>query len=520
MASINAMRTMFGRLGFTGQGPAMLTVDQGIDHIDDLKSLDADEIETLLKLLRRPGGTITNPNAANPGQPAHITAPGILVSMRAATHLKLAIYYCRHMKRTSRPLKSVGITCPTIKKLKSLRDKEDSHSEPTKNPIIDPKNWSKTLEAVQEWISLHLGINKAPFSYVTRVEIDPQPHTGNVAYELPDFVYLSPQEEMIARSPIRSTGIVVVYDNDFIIDNKAVWEVICKLCRDEGCWTHIKPFLKKKNGRGDFFALWTYYLGKANVDNQASASEKGLDLARWSGDTKRYTFNDYVTIHLNHHSVLNDLTSHGHSGIDERSKVRHLLKGIKTFKLDAVKTTILASDALRSDFGCCVTLYKDFQLQNEGVAGDDSRNISKVDVDDENEGEGGNNRNGRRSGGGRRKRGRDDEDERECEDRYYISEEYSKLSKANKNWLRLTRNKRVKMGGYRGNTAVGTDRAIAVLSNAVDELQMQDASQRMTVAEVGTNPNITTLAVAPPVVNAVTNTNNSALTRIATRQTI
>ena len=85
-------------------------------------------------------------------------------------------------------------------------------------------------------------------------------------------------------------------------------------------------------------------------------SEKGLELAVWSGDTKRYTFDDYVSIHLNHHSILSDLNYHGYAGIDERSKVRHLLKGIKTFKLDAVKTTILASDALRSDFGGCVTL--------------------------------------------------------------------------------------------------------------------------------------------------------------------
>ena len=68
---------------------------------------------------------------------------------------------------------------------------------------------------------------------------------------------------------------------------------------------------------------------------------------------------------MDHHSVLTDLTSHGYAGIDERSKVRHLLKGIKTFKMDSVKTAILASDTLRSDFGGCVTLYKDYMTQQE-----------------------------------------------------------------------------------------------------------------------------------------------------------
>ena len=128
----------------------MLTVDQGIDHIDEFKDLDDDEVETLLKLLRRPGGTVVNPNAANPGQPAHITAPGISVSMRAATHLKLAVYYCRHMERTSRPLRTADITCPDIKALKALRDEEEASKDPTKAPTIDKKNWSKTFEAVQE----------------------------------------------------------------------------------------------------------------------------------------------------------------------------------------------------------------------------------------------------------------------------------------------------------------------------------------------------------------------------------
>ena len=55
------MRTMFGRLGFTGQGPVMLTVDQGIGHIDELKSLDADEIETLLNLCVVQAGRLSIP---------------------------------------------------------------------------------------------------------------------------------------------------------------------------------------------------------------------------------------------------------------------------------------------------------------------------------------------------------------------------------------------------------------------------------------------------------------------------
>ena len=503
MAAANAMRTMFGRLGFLGQGPVMLTVDQGIDYVDELKDLDDDEVETLLKLLRRPGGTVVNPNAANPGQPAHITAPGISVSMRAATHLKLAVFYCRHMKIISRPIRPADITCTSIKTFKALREEEEASKDPTKTPTLDKKNWSKTLEAVQEWIGGHLGITKVPLSYVVREEVDYPPHPTDPAFGQPDSPYSSHQEEMVARAPIRSRSIVPVFIAEYQIDNKSVWELLCGLCREKDCWTHIKPFAKKKDGRGAFLALWAYYLGKQNVDNQATTSEKGLELATWSGDTKRYTFDDYVKIHMDHHSVLTDLTAHGYAGIGERSKVRHLLKGIKTFKLDSIKAAILASDNLRSDFGSCVTLYKDYMTQNKGVTLSDERNVSGINADDEGGG-------GNRGGGKKRKRGRGNgSEDGSCEDRYYNSEEYSKLSKANRVWLRTIRDKRIKKGNWKENPRHKTERAIAVLSTAVDALQVN------TVAEVATNPNITTLAVVPP---AVTNTNNSALTRIATRQ--
>ena len=83
------------------------------------------------------------------------------------------------------------------------------------------------------------------------------------------------------------------------------------------------------------------------------------------------------------------------------------------------------------------------------------------------------------------------------------------MSKSNRVFPRTVRNKRIKKGHGKENPSHKTERAIAVLSTAVDALQVN------TVAEVATNPTITTLAVVPP---AVTNTNNSALTRIATRQ--
>ena len=506
-----AMRAAFARLGFTDPGPTMIVGDQGIDHINILADLDDEEVETLLKLLRRPGGTIANPNAGDPGQPAFITAPGISVSMRAATNLKLAVYYCRHMTRTSRLFAAATVTTAIIRPLKPLRDEELAHTAPTETPSINPKNWPKTLEALFEFFSCHLGVNKAPLSYVIRTEEDPPVAATDPAYGSVGSQYGSYQDEIVCRAPIKVPGVALVYHSDFISDNKTVWEMISKICREEDCWTIVKPFMKKKDGRKAYRALYDYYLGKKNVDNQATASEKALEIATWSHNTKRFDFDAFVKIHLDNHLVLSDLTEHGYAGIDDRSKVRHLLKGIKSTKLDSVKTAILASDVLRSDFNGCVALYKDFMTQNEGISGNEF-NISGLKTGD-----------GAGPGKGRGKLKKRKHNQMEiksipCADRYYSKEEYKKLSQGNRKYLKEVRDVRVGNGGTKDNNVDANKRlksseaALSILTTAVDNLEVKDAAANSTstVAQVTFTPGSGT---APP-----TNSTNSALSRIATRQ--
>ena len=83
-------------------------------------------------------------------------------------------------------------------------------------------------------------------------------------------------------------------------------------------------------------------------------------------------------VHKEQHHVLISLEEHGYKGIDERSKVRHLIEGIKSAKLDTIKATILSSSEYRNSFDGCVTLYKDFIKQSEGQL---DMNVSLVKQD-------------------------------------------------------------------------------------------------------------------------------------------
>ena len=108
---------------------------------------------------------------------------------------------------------------------------------------------------------------------------------------------------------------------------------------------------------------------KNNVYDMSSCTEAKLKDTSYSRDKRRCDFEKYVKTHVNQHSILTGIVKHGYYGIDDRSKVCHVMAGIKTKVLDPVKTQIMASAALQNDFEACVNLYKDFieQCDNLGV---------------------------------------------------------------------------------------------------------------------------------------------------------
>ncbi len=86
MAEAAPIRTMLECMGFTPEAAQLVTGDQGIDSVDELRNLDDDKASNLCRVLHRPGGT----NAAGAADPC------TKVSARAEDNLKLAIYYVKH----------------------------------------------------------------------------------------------------------------------------------------------------------------------------------------------------------------------------------------------------------------------------------------------------------------------------------------------------------------------------------------------------------------------------------------
>ena len=135
--------------------------------------------------------------------------------------------------------------------------------------------------------------------------------------------------------------------------------------------------------------LYNHYRGANNVNNMASDAEYKLSNVHYQGEKTRWTFEKYVSLQVDQHSILNGLKDHG-----------------------------LATPALGTDFHWCVNLFKYFIKQSTSTQMTLDVNVSKVGTGDK-----------YASG-----RGGD-----ALEDKFYEPEEYGTFSKEQKNGLRELR---------------------------------------------------------------------------------
>jgi hypothetical protein len=184
-----------------------------------------------------------------------------------------------------------------------------------------------------------------------------------------------------------------------------------------------------------------------------------------------------VRIHTEQHSVLNGLKEYGYAGIDESSKVRHLLKGIKTTELDVCKTQVMASPSLRDNFAANVELYSTFIKQIK--AENPQLNVSEVSF--------ARGKAGKNSYGKRHSTGISNVSNAAVDDRFFEKHEYNALAPDQKNTIRLKRLKRGHVGkshtgnvnnnrknNGKGATIKSLTRSIAALSTKIYKFGLPD----------------------------------------------
>jgi len=171
---------------------------------------------------------------------------------------------------------------------------EASHKDPITLPIMDPKNWTKNFEAINEYFSGLQVYKKHPLNYVYCPDLVPvlavvDPPTGNIG-----SAHISHDDEMVAWDPILLAGVAAGPDAEthwpfapsFIVDRAAVWvwEELAKILLTHDAFMVIKAAKKTRNGQLTYQLLYGHCLGPNNVGNMAGDAENILNTVQYQGD--------------------------------------------------------------------------------------------------------------------------------------------------------------------------------------------------------------------------------------------
>jgi hypothetical protein len=114
-------------------------------------------------------------------------------------NLKLCVYYLKHMGRVQRKPVANSIKLVLVRSYRDQQRHEVSFEKTSEEPVINDKDWPRTLETIKEYLAFQYGGTGATLDYVVRpyVEVKPEAEDPAEGYETVD-------QEMTARAPTQA----------------------------------------------------------------------------------------------------------------------------------------------------------------------------------------------------------------------------------------------------------------------------------------------------------------------------
>ena len=264
MASAIAERTQT-KNWIMGLHPVSAEATNGlIDQVlalSELGGIDPSDIGTICSVTRNPGGTIDDPKAARGTDPMpQVQNPGM--NVRAIIQLKLSVSVTAafYYEDIGRPIIPSIMNWARIRQSRSYTTSCKEWEDPDDLPACS-KDVSiiHLLELVTEHLRSKLGVHKIPLSYVTRS--DPTvPTIGTISLTLSysEGVY-SFHEELTTRASHNHPN--------FANNNGMVLDVLVACLKTTRHMSDLKPFQKRRDGRGALTELGLHNMGNSKRDS-------------------------------------------------------------------------------------------------------------------------------------------------------------------------------------------------------------------------------------------------------------
>ena len=325
-------------------------LEEGLDALTELADFDAAEIKTLCQAVRKPGGTIVDPN----DNTRVIQNPGHNIPSICEGRLILACYGASLYQYIGRDIDPLMLSRNRLKEFKKHKEGVKNHEDPDKFPELS-KSFTimKMLDQFPTYLREKHGVQGIALSYVIREDPD-------VPVALPPLMANVPwsddrtsmMEELIDYAP--HTG------PSYSQDNATVYRLLQEILGSTIHMSSITRHQRSRNGRGAYLDLVLHNMGNSKWEKTIEAAEKAVTIDKWDGKNARYPLKFHVQKHreaFNH--MMRAAQYIEYVPPNESTRVRRLLKSITCSALESTKDVISNDTAKKGDF----ELMADYMLE-------------------------------------------------------------------------------------------------------------------------------------------------------------
>ena len=267
--------------------------NEGITTVSDLVDFDEKSLQRIANNLRRPGGRIPDPT---PGAPAGTTipTPPFVFGAKSQSRLEVACNLIRFYETIGRPLTASNLKWTNVMRRfgtlwENLIVRKNEVQAPTPKitkelPIL------KWVEPFKDHLCRCIGGRIIPLIYVVRTYVTVTGICPPLAMDQPfSEEHGSIDEDLIARASHE--------DGLFPQCNSDVYYKMEEATRGTIYADSIKPFQRKKDGRGAFLTVVSQYAGKDKWEAILKTASTLLITRKWKGAGSNHPLELFVQQH-------------------------------------------------------------------------------------------------------------------------------------------------------------------------------------------------------------------------------
>ncbi len=323
MVDTASLRLAFGRIGLNPQTQEALVL-QGLVTINDLSMFRSEDMIHLCKAVRSDAKGRRFP-----------VGEEIMIPYVHQQKLEAMVYWAKEQMKLGITLSANDFTARVANQIrtKMMTDADEKLSRGSTAPTLPEKflkatQWTIFREAFTTYLGNTKGANNVELSYLIR------PPGAPVA----GIAYADERERAIAITPHSGDA----HQRDAI----RLWDILKPLVLEGPAWHYIVAHDKRKNGPAAWDNIIAHFDGDASMTRFKASAYASLQKAAYTGKSKHFTFEQYVTLHQKAHAELARLEE----AIPENKKVRDFLEGITCPRLEQAKLYVLGSPTHLMDF--------------------------------------------------------------------------------------------------------------------------------------------------------------------------